>query len=97
MESKLLFVISDQIFASESRRAIDRAQRTDPCWDSCCCLAELLKPGGINDCDTRYRVASADYVPSSLSLAGDRDSRKKKQVGYYRMLGVQIRVNPPYL
>ena len=68
----------DQTFASESRRAIDTARRTDPCCDSCYCLAELLKPGGINDSATRHRVASADYVPSSLSLAGNRDSRNNK-------------------
>lgn len=73
-------VISDQIFASESRSGIDTAQRTDPCWDWCYCLAELLKLGGINHRDTRHRDASADNVPSSLSLAGDRDGRNNRLV-----------------
>jgi hypothetical protein len=72
------FVISDQIFASESRRGIDKAPRTDPCWDSCYCRTELLKLAGINDRDTRYSDASADNVLSSLSLAGDTDGRNNK-------------------
>jgi hypothetical protein len=77
-------VITDQIFASESRRWIDVAQRTDPYWDSYYCLAELLKLGGINDRDTRHRDTIADYLPSSLSLAGDRGSRNNKLdiIGY---------------
>ena len=37
-----------------------------------------MKLGGINDRDTRHRDASADYVPSGLSLAGDRDCRNNK-------------------
>jgi hypothetical protein len=77
-------VISDQVFASESRRGVDIAPRTDPCWDSHSCLAELLKLGGINDRDTRHHHTSADYLLSSLSLVGDRDSRNNKLdiIGY---------------
>jgi hypothetical protein len=85
-------VISDQIFASESRRGVDIAPRTDPYWDSHYCLAELLKLGGINDSDTRHHHTSADYLPSSLSLAGDRDSRNNKLdiIGYSEYKSVWI-------